>query len=178
MSGYVDLHQLRREQADTGLTSEAKRTMIDILFDGKTRGDEDISLNRFMKRNHLKSEAINLLMQDCNDKVIREDLVDRVRGMRSGIGNAVVLRRMIKMSNAVAASARRKTAVALLIDTPEELTGELLFDNLEKVYKKAKGKETQADKKAKKQARREKNALAKAKRSGKSKAKGNKKKKK
>ncbi|HIB86222.1 TPA: hypothetical protein EYO57_03270, partial [Candidatus Poribacteria bacterium] len=119
MSGYVDLYDLKRAQAETGLTSEAKRTMIDILFDGKTRGDEDISLNCFMKMNHLKSEAINLLMQDCNDKVIREDLVDRVRGMRSGIGNAVVLRRMIKMSNAIAASTRRKTAVALLIGSEE-----------------------------------------------------------
>jgi hypothetical protein len=168
MSEYVDLYQLKRAQAETGLTPEAKETMIIVLFDGETREDDDISLNRFMKRNGLKSEAVNLLMQDCNDRVIREDLVDRVRGMRSGIGNAVVLRRMIKMSNAVAASTRQKTAVALLID-PEAVE--------KKDEKKAKGKANQETKAAKNQAKREKNALAKAKRSGKPKAKGNKKKK-
>ena len=166
MSEYVDLHQLRREQADTGLTSEAKRTMIDLLFDGKTREDDDISLNRFMKRNGLKAAQLNLLMQDCNDKVIRKDLLDRIEMTRLSSGKA--LQRMVNLSTPITIATRRKVAIALLID-PEAAK--------KKVEKKAKGKETQADKKAKKQARREKNALAKAKRSGKPKAKGNKKKK-
>ncbi len=195
MSGYVDLYDLKRAQAETGLTSEAKRTMIDILFDGKTRGDEDISLNCFMKMNHLKSEAINLLMQDCNDKVIREDLVDRVRGMRSGIGNAVVLRRMIKMSNAIAASTRRKTAVALLIGSeenakltdgfsivegPRELLKEVFGDHeAEVAEKKAKGKKNQQEKADKKQAKRDKRQAEKKPKSNKKQDnKGNKKKKK
>lgn len=167
MSEYVDLYQLKREQTDTGLTSEAKRTMIDLLFDGNKRSDDNITLKRWMAKHHLKSEAINLLMQDCDDNVIREDMVKRVE--RTRLPKEEALRNMLNSSNAVAASARRRVAIELLIGSEEEAK--------KKAKKKAKGKETQADKKAKKQARREKNALAKAKRSGKPKAKGNKKKK-
>ena len=166
MSEYVDLYQLKREQTDTGLTSEAKRTMIDLLFDGNKRSDDNITLKRWMAKHHLKSEAINLLMQDCDDNVIREDMVKRVE--RTRLPKEEALRNMLNSSNAVAASARRRVAIAALIGSEEAD---------KKAKKKAKGKETQADKKAKKQARREKNALAKAKRSGKPKAKGNKKKK-
>lgn len=166
MSEYVDLYQLKRAQAETGLSEEAKRTMIDLLFEGETRGDEDISLNRFMQMHGLKADQLNLLMQDCDNKIIQEDLVERVKSTCLPKGEA--LRRMIKMSNAVAASARQKTAVALLID-PEAVE--------KKDEKKAKGKANQETKAAKNQAKRKKNALAKANRRGKPKAKGNKKKK-
>jgi len=145
MSEYVDLYQLKRAQAETGLTSEAKRTMIDLLFDGKTRGDEDISLNRFMKMHHLKSEAINLLMQDCDDKLIREDLVERVKS--TCLPKDQALRNMLNSSNAVAASARQREAIAVLIG-PEEAK--------KKDEKRAKGKANQETKAAGKKARREK----------------------
>jgi hypothetical protein len=166
MSGYVDLYQLKRAQAETGLTPEAKETMIIVLFDGEKRSDDNVTLKRFMKRNGLKVDQLNLLMQDCDNKIIQEDLVDRVK--RTRLPKEEALQRMVNLSTPITVATRRKAAISLLIDPGAAE---------KKVEKKAKGKETQADKKAKKQAKREKNALAKAKRSGKPKAKGNKKKK-
>ena len=145
MSEYVDLYQLKREQTDTGLTSEAKRTMIDLLFDGNKRSDDNITLKRWMAKHHLKSEAINLLMQDCDDNVIREDMVKRVE--RTRLPKEEALRNMLNSSNAVAASARQREAIALLVGSEEAD---------KKAGKKALGKKNQEAKAAKKQARREK----------------------
>lgn len=148
MSEYVDFYQLKREQTDTGLTAGAKRTMIDLLFDGKKRSDDDIALKRWMAKHHLKSEALNLLMQDCDDNVIREDMVKRVE--RTRLPKEEALRNMLNLnsSNAVAASARRRVAIAALIGSEEEAK--------KKAEKRAKGKANQETKAAGKKARREK----------------------
>jgi len=168
MSGYVDLYDLKRAQAETGLTPEAKETMIIVLFDGEKRSDDNITLKRWMAKHGFRAEEINLIMAHCDDKVIQADLVERVKS--TCLPKEEALRNMLNSSNAVAASARRRVATALLLgseETPEE-SEETPEEADKKAGKKALGKKNQEAKAAKKQARREK-------RQGKKKPKSNKK---